>query len=40
MNKEEEILKLKKQLYLNFNDFSNLAVKEVAKRLISLITNG
>lgn len=40
MNKEEEILGLKKQLYLNFNDFNNLAVKEVAKRLIIIIDSG
>lgn len=40
MNKEEEIVKLKGILYLNFNDFNNPEVKEVATKLNILINNG
>lgn len=40
MNKDEEIVNLKKSLYLNFNDFHNPKVKEVANKLVRLITSG
>ncbi|MEI2471365.1 hypothetical protein V8V75_17615, partial [Peribacillus frigoritolerans] len=40
MNKEEEIVKLKGILYLNFNDFNNPEIKEVATKLNRLINNG
>ncbi len=40
MNKEEEILKLREQLYLNFNDFHNSELVRIAERLVVLITSG
>lgn len=40
MNKDEQIVKLKESLLLNFNDFYNKEVKEVASKLVRLITSG
>lgn len=40
INKEEQIVKLKESLLLNFNDFYNKEVKEVASKLVRLITSG
>lgn len=40
MNKDEEIVKLKESLRLNLNDFYNSQIKEVATKLVRLITSG
>lgn len=40
MNKDEEIVKLKESLYLNFNDFYNSEAKEITIKLVRLITSG
>lgn len=40
MNKDEQIVKLRESLLLNFNDFYNKEVKEVASKLVRLITSG
>ncbi|MBU3228632.1 hypothetical protein [Clostridium algidicarnis] len=40
MNKDEQMVKLKESLLLNFNDFYNKEVKEVASKLVRLITSG
>lgn len=40
MNKDEEIVKLKESLLLNFNEFYNKEVKGVASKLVTLITSG
>ena len=39
MNKEEKILQLKQTLYLNFNNFNDNEIKEVAVQLVKLVTN-
>ena len=39
-NKDEQIVKLKESLLLNFNDFYNKEVKEAASKLVRLITSG
>lgn len=40
MNKNEEISRLQEVLYMNFNDFYNQEIREVAFKLVKYITSG